>query len=271
MVGFFIGPECLVLSFYTTFMLNRIKIIQRLIKVIGAKNYLEIGVNNGACFLRLRGANKIAVDPSFRIPLGRKLKYFIKNPTNLTNRYFEVTSDDFFASQKDFLNGHKPKVVLVDGLHTYKQALRDVFNSLEFLDGDGIILMHDCNPETEGAAWPADSIDRAKASIPDYNGIWNGDVWKAIVHMRSLCPELQVFVLDCDHGIGVIRIGTARDRLNFSEEQISRFSFTDLSKNRREFLNLKSPDFFETFIEELIVERDVKAKMGSRYFRDESL
>src|SRR3989337_3462263 len=99
-------------------MRDRIKIIQRLIKVTGAKNYLEIGVNNGACFLRIKAANKMAVDPSFRISPGRQLKYFLKNPTNIKNQYFEETSDDFFSLESEILKNNKPKIVLVDGLHT---------------------------------------------------------------------------------------------------------------------------------------------------------
>lgn len=239
-------------------MLNRIKIIQRLIKTTGTRNYLEIGVNNGACFLRLKASNKFAVDPSFKIAPGRKLKYFIKNPANVNNRYFEQTSDDFFASQKEFLQNNRPGVVFVDGLHTYEQSLRDVMNSLSFLDDNGVILMHDCNPLSEIAAYPAESIDHAKATLNGYHGIWNGDVWKAIVHMRSLMPELDVFVLDCDHGIGVVRKRPSTNQLNFSGQEIRQLSYEDLDRNRTSFLNLKSPDHFEAFIDQLAEEAVAK-------------
>jgi hypothetical protein len=235
-------------------MLNRIKIIQRLIGVIEAENYLEIGVNNGACFLRIRAGYKMAVDPSFQIAPGRKLKYFIKNPRNFNNQYFEQTSDDFFASQKSIIQSHKPKLVFVDGLHTYEQALRDVLNSLSFLDDGGIILMHDCNPLTEAAALPAESIDDAKRKLKDYGGIWNGDVWKAIVHLRSLHADLEVFVLDCDHGIGFVRRAIPEKKLDFSQQEIQRLSYHDLEKNRSTFLNLKSPDYFEDFVGRLAAE-----------------
>jgi hypothetical protein len=235
-------------------MLNRIKIIQRLIGVIQAKNYLEIGVNNGACFLRIRAGYKMAVDPSFKIAPGRKLKYFVKNPWNFNNRYFEQTSDDFFKSQKPTLESHKPRLVLVDGLHTYEQALRDVLNSLSFLDDGGIILMHDCNPLTEDAALAAESIDDAKRKLKDYGGTWNGDVWKAIVHLRSLHRDLEVFVLDCDHGIGFVRRAVPETKLDFSQQEIQELSFQDLAKNRSTFLNLKSPDYFDDFVGRLTAE-----------------
>jgi hypothetical protein len=232
-------------------MLNRIKIIQRLIRATGAKNYLEIGVNNGACFLRLKAPYKMAVDPAFRIAAGRKLKYFVKNPANVNNHYHEQTSDDFFRTQCAVLEEHKPKVVFVDGLHTYEQALRDVLNSLKYLDHDGVILMHDCNPLTEVAAYPAKSIDHAKRSLPDYEGVWNGDVWKAIVHLRSLHADLEVFVLDCDHGIGVVRRGIPADRLNYSAEEIMNLSYVHLEADRVRLLNLKSPDSFDGFADQV--------------------
>lgn len=229
-------------------MLNRIKIIQRLINSTGAKNYLEIGVNNGACFLRLKAPNKVAVDPCFKIAAGRKLKYFVKNPWNFNNHYFEQTSDDFFASQREMLTANRPQLVLVDGLHTYEQALRDVLNSLSFLDRSGIILMHDCNPLTEQAGLPASSIDHIKSTLSEYKGVWNGDVWKSIVHLRSLHPELEVFVLDCDHGIGVVTRGTPEKKLSFTEDEIRNLTYGDLEKSREEFLNLKPAAFFEEFL-----------------------
>lgn len=32
---------------------------------------------------------------------------------------------------------------------------------------------------------------------------WSGDVWKSIVHLRSIRPDLRVAVLDCDSGVGI--------------------------------------------------------------------
>lgn len=227
-------------------MLNRIKIIQRLIRASGAKNYLEIGVNTGACFLRVRAGNKIAVDPSFKIAPGRKLKYFFKNPTNFNNHYFNQTSDDFFSSQAAMLKSNPPKIVFIDGLHTYEQSLQDVINSLKFLAEGGVILMHDCSPLTEAAAYPAKSFDAvAGLSVEGYQGFWNGDVWKTIVHLRSLHPELEVCVIDCDHGVGVVRKGGSGQSLGFSAQQIDNMTFKDLDADRQRLLNLKPPSFLD--------------------------
>src|SRR5688572_7196691 len=209
-------------------MLNRIKIVQALIRATRAKSYLEIGVNNGACFLRLKAPFKMAVDPSFKMKPGRKLKYFFKNPSNVNNHYYQQTSDDFFALQQDVLKQRNPKVVLIDGLHTYEQALRDVYNSLKFLEDGGVIVMHDCNPLSEAAAYPAQSIDHARSlNLPGWTNVWNGDVWKTVVHLRALHPELEVFVLDCDHGLGIVRKAPAKYALKLSEQQINNLSYSD--------------------------------------------
>jgi len=153
------------------------------------------------------------------------------------------------------LKVHQPKVIFVDGLHTYEQSLRDVINGLAHLQRGGVILMHDCNPPTEAAAYPADSIDHAKTELQEYEGLWNGDVWKAIVHMRSLHPDLEVFVLDCDHGIGVVRRGKPHDTLSYSADQIKRLSYKDLELNRTRFLNLKPPGFLDGFIQRIVSEK----------------
>lgn len=232
-------------------MLNRIQIIQRLINATNAKNYVEIGVNNGKCFLRIRAHRKIAVDPVSKIPAGRKLKYLFKNPSNVNNSYFEKTSDDFFRQETQTLSNIRPDVVFVDGLHTYEQSLRDVLNSLSVLQNGGIVLMHDCNPLTATAAFPAASIDDAKRMVDDCKEVWNGDVWKAIVHLRSLHSDLEVFVLDCDHGVGVVRRGVPTERLDFKENDIRQLTYEDLDRNRNRFLNLKSPEYFEEFVKKV--------------------
>ena len=69
-----------------------------------------------------------------------------------------------------------------------------------FSDG-GVIFLHDCRPLTERRAIPASSFRQAKGiNVPGWDGFWNGDVWKAIVHLRSLRKDLKVCVLDCDRG-----------------------------------------------------------------------
>jgi hypothetical protein len=134
---------------------KRGEIVQRVLDRLGGRVYLEIGVQSGVCFFKVRAKKKIAVDPRFLIGWKRKLKYILRNPCNLWNTYAEMTSDDFFATHGRFLHKRPPDVVLIDGLHTYDQSLRDVVNALEYMPQRGVVLVHDCNPSNTAAAEPA--------------------------------------------------------------------------------------------------------------------
>ena len=113
-----------------------------------------------------------------------------------------MTSDDFFANEAAFLEQHPIDVALIDGQHSYMQVVRDVENTLRYLRDDGVIVLHDCNPPFALAGRPAASWDDfvAQQSGPLVIGIWTGDVWKAIVHLRSTRDDLRVAVLKCDYG-----------------------------------------------------------------------
>jgi len=162
--------------------MSRIDIIQNIINKKKAAKYLEIGVKRGNCFLLIRAKKKYAVDPTFRIPWKLKLKWMTKNPCNIFAKYFEERSDDFF-DRKNHTGGYD--VVFMDGLHTYKQALMDVDNSLLYLNEKGVIVVHDCSPPHEAAAYPAGSYEHAALSnLPGWTGEWCGDVWKTIVYLR---------------------------------------------------------------------------------------
>jgi len=226
--------------------MSRIEIIQRIINKKKATKYLEIGVERGNCFLLIRAKRKYAVEPRFMISWKKKLKWMRKNPCNIFAKYYEVRSDDYFA-YKNHSKGYD--VVFVDGLHTYKQTLRDVDNSLLYLNKKGVIVVHDCSPPYEAAAYPADSyIHAASSNIPGWNGDWCGDVWKTIVHLRSFHEDLNIFVLDHDYGLGIITRGEPDNMLSFSMEELNELAYKDLEKNREELLNLKKVDFFREFL-----------------------
>jgi hypothetical protein len=78
----------------------------------------------------------------------------------------------------------------------------------------------------------------------NFSGTWNGDVWKTIVHLRSLRPDLDVFVLDTDHGLGIITKRKPQSTLPFTKDQIKKLTYEDFDKNRKEWLNLQPPDYF---------------------------
>jgi hypothetical protein len=222
--------------------MDRLKVVTTLMQQKDLKNYLEIGVFNGGVFFRVKSKFKIAVDPEFAFDAARKFGKAIVNPYNLFNRYFEKTSDDFFQQDaKTVLRENKVQLALVDGMHEYGFALRDVENTLEYLSDDGVIVMHDCNPQKKEHAGTYEQW-RSKGS-----GHWNGDVWKAIVHLRSLRKDVNVFVLDCDHGLGIVTKGKPESPLSFSAGEIGSLTYDDFAANRQSWLNLKAANYFHEY------------------------
>ncbi len=199
---------------------KRYEAINYFVRARRARRYLEIGVATGRTFERVRCAEKIGVDPRpKRVEPGWTVH--------------RTTSDEFFAGAPGRFD-----VVFIDGLHLAEQVLRDIANSLAYLNPGGAILLHDCNPPTEVAG----SRD---ASLADKGALWNGDVWKAIAYVRKFQPGLFCRVLDFNEGIGVIipRDYGAVPRLGppvlaQAQEFLDRLSWKDLESDRRGLLGL---------------------------------
>lgn len=203
--------------------------------------YVEVGVQTGLCFFKIKADKKIAVDPRFIIKTTKKVKAYIQNTANFNNKFFELTSDDFFLQQAGFLKeGGGIDVIFIDGLHLYEQVVVDVENALRFLNPGGVILLHDCNPLSAAAAVRGYSPDEIKKNPPPgWTGEWNGDVWKAIVELRSSRNDLNISVFNCDYGIGFITKSKPEKTLSYTKDQVLKLEYQDLEKNREELLNLK--------------------------------
>ena len=226
---------------------NRIRAVQRALAGRTNPVYLEIGVSRGQAFQKISADVKIAVDPAFKlVERTRELA----NAKARATHYFEMTSDAFFDNETAFLDQHPIDVALIDGLHTYEQVVRDVEKSLLHMRDDGVIFLHDCNPPFELAGRPAASWEdfMAQQSGPLVFGVWNGDVWKAIVHLRSTRPDLLVGVLKCDQGVGFVRKGAPESTLPYSVEQVAALTYADLKADRKRLLNLKSPRYLGEFL-----------------------
>jgi hypothetical protein len=228
---------------------NRIKAVQRALDGRANPLYLEIGVSRGQAFQRISADEKIAVDPAFK--LSERTRRLADAKARVTH-YFETTSDDFFASETAFLEQRPIDVALIDGQHSYMQVVRDVENTLRYLRDDGVIVLHDCNPPFALAGRPAASWEDfvSQQRGPLVIGVWNGDVWKAIVHLRSVRDNLRVAVLKCDMGVGVIRKGVSDSQLSYLPEQIEALTYADLKADRERLLNLKPPRYLDEFLAE---------------------
>ena len=229
--------------------MNRVTLLQQIINREKDVSYLEIGVLAGDTFLRIKARHKWGVDPDFGISPVKKARYYLKNFFNIFNRYYRMESNTFFDTHRALLSRFGLDIVFIDGLHTFAQSLTDVQSSLQYLNKNGVIMLHDCNPPSEVAAIPARSIrEIQELNPPGFTGTWNGDVWKTVAYLRATRKDLHIFVIDCDFGLGIITRGTPEHMLEYSAEEVENLSYRDLSHNRQSILNLKDANYLEVFL-----------------------
>jgi SAM-dependent methyltransferase len=220
-------------------IVERTTLINYRIKHQQADSYLEIGVSRGMNLLQIDCRHRVAVDPAFRIPGG--------TTDELGVSWFAITSDEFFRHHASTALPGGADIILIDGLHTYMQSLRDAENSLLYLAPKGIILMHDCLPQTEAEAAP----QQAWARIMDPKSLnWTGDVWKTIAYLRCTRDDLEVFTIDTDHGIGIIRKAKRRSKPRCDADSLASFSFADLMRQKHDLLDLRDAAEAFTLLED---------------------
>ena len=183
---------------------SRIKIIKEIIKIKNYKSYLEIGCFSNELFDQINCERKVGVDP-------------------VSGGTIRATSDDFFKK-----NTEKFDCVFIDGLHRYYQVKKDILNSINSLNEGGIILLHDCLPNNV-----------YEQAVPRCQYKWNGDVWKAIVELRTY-KNLDIYTCYADHGIGVVFVRPNRNQLNLNKDNFLKLSFKDYYENYKEYMNLIS-------------------------------
>lgn len=196
--------------------IKRYDIINYLISKYGLSNYLEIGVLKGDNIRKVNAPNKDGVDPGAERHIAPEVNY-------------RMTSDAFFESIK---NDNKKiyDIIFIDGLHHSDQVRKDIQNAIRHLTPGGFILMHDCNP-----------ISYESQLVPRKTIVWNGDPWKAFVEFRGTYPDIQCCVVDCDYGVGVIRIHHHSKQQPF---QIP--DWNEFDKHRKKYLNLITWAEFKT-------------------------
>ena len=192
---------------------KRTELINFLIDRFGYQRHLEIGMDCGKNFEKIKCKYKIGVDPAVG-------EYSHANPT------YTMTSDEFFKQNKEVFD-----IIFVDGLHEHMQVYRDIVNSLNVLSDGGTVVCHDMNPLNEASQ----TFPRAsRRGIP-----WNGDCWKAFVQLRMECDDLEMCVIDADWGLGIIRKGSQKKLV------ATDLTYENFNKNRNEWLNLVSEADFE--------------------------
>ena len=164
-------------------------------------SYLEIGCDDDQLFSKISIQEKIGVDP-------------------VSGGNYRAKSDDFFDK-----NLKKFDLVFIDGLHEYHQVKKDILNSIKFLNKEGFILVHDCLPRSISAQ-----------AVPRFRNIWNGDVWKAIVELRTY-PNLEIFTCLADEGISIIQVKKNSQILKI-EKNIADLKFKDYYYNYRDYMRV---------------------------------
>ena len=183
-------------------------------------NYLEIGVNDALCIRQIKAEHKDGVDPYPGSEVGGGIFPEINYP---------ISSDDFFKLIKG--SNIKYDIIFIDGLHHSDQVDKDIQNSLNHLMPNGTIVMHDCNP-------PEYEIQL----VPRQTGIWNGDVWKSIVKLRCINPNLSINVVDTDWGVGIVQFGKQELYDKTTLENCLDYFYFD--QHRDELLNILPVDEF---------------------------
>jgi len=208
----------------------RFDIINHLIKENNYKSYLEIGYYKGWSFYKVKCEWKDAVDPNpCMVPEEQDAIYGqIFRATGGDEEYsfiHKMTSDNFFAKISDNV---KYDIIFIDGLHESSQVDKDIQNTLKHLSVGGTIVMHDCNPSTE---------EMATTGVPA-TGEWCGDVYKSFINFTT-GGKCNYYVVDTDYGVGVIK-----DYVGLPQSAKLDYNWDNFDKNRKELLNLISPEEF---------------------------
>jgi hypothetical protein len=182
--------------------INRWDLIKRIIKEKRFNSYLEIGCDDDYSFSQIEVEKKIGVDP-------------------YSGGNYKGTSDEFFLRNSECFD-----CIFIDGLHEYDQVYKDIINSLKFLNEGGIILLHDCLPASVH-----------QQAVPRYKKIWNGDVWKAIVNIRTNA-DYDTITCYIDHGVSIIRKQKNVDRLNLNIDNFKNLKFKDFYYNYNKYMRL---------------------------------
>ncbi len=187
-----------------TCVADRISLINHLNRIYGYKDYLEIGTRNKSdMHNRIDAKSRTSVDPDPK-----------------AGADYCVTSDEFFAN-----NSKKFDLIFIDGLHTGEQVYRDIDGALEALNPGGVVLLHDLNPPTAFHAREHYEVD---GDFP----AWNGTSWQGYARHRAESPNLEMYVVDVDWGVGFVRPG----RQICYPKVVS--DYGDLERDRVSILNL---------------------------------
>lgn len=187
------------------------EMLNRIITAKGYTSYLEIGLGSGRSFDAVKAVKKIGIDPVL--------------PATKTGQTYRVTSDEFFQRNQITFD-----CIFIDGLHHYRQVVRDIEHALDSLSPHGLIMVHDCNPPSKAAQQVPRNGER----------LWTGDVWRAWVKFRRNPKIHQVCVAE-DYGCGMITHGEQEPLVVHADAML----YEELDQDRQRLLNLINWEDYE--------------------------
>jgi len=152
------------------------------------RNYVEIGVASGdSIVLAAPGTRSIGIDPAPTV----------SRPLPPSTTIYAETSDDFFARHdlRGLLGGLPVELAFIDGMHLFEFALRDFINLERNSAAGSTILLDDCHP-----------LDRRSAERTRVTHFWTGDVWRVILALKKVRPDLRIHTIaSAPTGLCVVR------------------------------------------------------------------
>ncbi len=121
-----------------------------------------------------------------------RMFYITKDNTPVLHENSHIVEQEGVAGFVDALEDEFD-LICVDPYHEFDTSYRDLSVLTSVLSDDGILLCHDCAPETEMSASPQFT-----------QGAWSGTTYAAFVKIASENPAWFFSILDTDTGIGII-------------------------------------------------------------------
>jgi hypothetical protein len=191
-------------------------------KALRAKSYLEIGVETGMTFERVRIAERTGVDPVFQFDISRH--------ADEDTIFVRSTSDDFFAELPGAIDYD---LIFIDGLHTFEQTYRDLCNAILHSHPRTAIIVDDTLPSDVYSTLRDPEQCQAFRDAAGASGsvAWHGDTFKVIfaVHDFHLGLDYRTITGSGNPQTLLWRSNAGRRTPLFdSLEAISRLTYFDL-------------------------------------------
>jgi hypothetical protein len=203
---------------YNTNLMDRHLVINQL--TTPDDNYLEIGVENGYTFNNTHFINKTGVDPS---------------PTFISDKVAVETSDEFFSKLDQ---STKYDVVFIDGMHQSEFVVKDINNSIHFLNDGGRLLIDDIIPLTYDEQLKIPKKHYYDNGILKYGEPWTGDVWKVIFHVLlfySQHIDFSYYYHVNYRGVAILHI---KNKFQINESELSAINGYDYFRDFKSYMSL---------------------------------